>query len=154
MPGDELRRAANHLRARRYGEALSLLVSFLQRNPRSGNAWLLLSYALADSARKIEAVERALAINPANTYASQRLAELKSPRASQPPQSPSEIVRHPAGAGQPAEGGPPPMIGRPPSAAEELRPPRQPLRPPAPPLARQEAAPAERPLLAGAKQPP
>ena len=100
MSSDELRQAAELLRAGRRGEAEKVLVAFLSRRPDSDLGWLLLSYALVDPRQRLECAQRATKINPANERARKRLAELTT--AASTPSQPSSSAVKPRAASGPA----------------------------------------------------
>ncbi len=69
---EQLKRAADHLRAGQRGAALTLLSEYIQNRPDSDTAWYLISFALPDHDKKLKAVQRALKINPQNKLARAR----------------------------------------------------------------------------------
>src|SRR5688500_17606145 len=73
---DELAQAAALLRAERPGEARALLGELLRREPRSDQAWFLLSLAVDDPRQQRDCLQRALRLNPAHGPARERLAEM------------------------------------------------------------------------------
>lgn len=84
MVPEELRQAADHLRAGQHLAARKVLVRYLQRDPNSDIAWFLLSFAFADRAHKVDCLRRAVQINPANERARVRLQQLTAPAAGVP----------------------------------------------------------------------
>jgi hypothetical protein len=77
MASEQLLHAADLLREGQFDQARVVIAKFLQQDPESDDGWVLLSYAIADSKKKLECVQRALRINPGNQQAQERLAELK-----------------------------------------------------------------------------
>jgi hypothetical protein len=90
MAADELKQAASLIRAGRGGEARPILARFLQANPASEDGWLLLSMVLRDRQQRIDCLQRALRLNPANGVALERLAELQARAAEAKPESPAK----------------------------------------------------------------
>jgi hypothetical protein len=78
MASEQLSHAAELLREGQFDQARVIIAKFLQQNPKSDDGWVLLSFAIADSGKKLECVERALQINPENQQAQKRMAELKA----------------------------------------------------------------------------
>lgn len=85
MESEKLHHAADLLREGKFDEARVLIAKFLQQNPKSDDGWVLLSYAIADSEKKLECVQRALQINPENQQAQERMAELTVTSVGPPP---------------------------------------------------------------------
>ncbi len=69
--------AAQFLRAGDRERAFDLLSTHLQNAPKSDTAWYLMSFAAEEKAHKLDAVRRALAINPENQLAAERLGLLE-----------------------------------------------------------------------------
>jgi tetratricopeptide (TPR) repeat protein len=65
------------LRENRHPEAVPVLGQYLRINPQSEEGWFLLSFAIGDIEKKIEAIERLLEINPENDQAQERLKDLQ-----------------------------------------------------------------------------
>jgi hypothetical protein len=82
MLPDELRSAANLIRAGRGGEARPILARYVQAHPDSEQGWLLLSMVLRDHQQQMECLARVLSINPANGVALERMAQLRARTAS------------------------------------------------------------------------
>jgi hypothetical protein len=80
QPEDDLKRAADSIRAGDYGTARLILIETLRLYPDSEDGWLLLSYALQDTGEKLRCLDRVLHINPDNQLAQQRIAKLGSRR--------------------------------------------------------------------------
>lgn len=92
MSSDELRQAAELLRAGRRGDAERILIALVSRRPDSDMGWLLLSYALVDPRQRLECASRAAKLNPANERARKRLAELTTAARSVPPPPPGPSI--------------------------------------------------------------
>ncbi len=80
QPEDDLKRAAESIRAGDYGTARLILIETLRLYPNSEDGWLLLSYALEDTEEKLRCLERVLHINPDNQLAHHRIAKLAPSR--------------------------------------------------------------------------
>jgi hypothetical protein len=80
QPEDNLKRAADSIRAGDYGSARLILIETLRLHPNSEDGWLLLSYALEDTQEKLRCLERVLHINPDNQLAQHRIAKLAPSR--------------------------------------------------------------------------
>jgi len=65
--------------------AFALLVEALKADPNDADAWWLLSFAVAERDKQINAVRRVLRLSPGNPKANARLAKLESPAAEAPP---------------------------------------------------------------------
>jgi len=74
----DLRIAVEHLRAGRLQQAQALLARHVVQYPESDQGWFLLSFAVTDPKQQVECLQRALAVNPANTSAGVRLSRLRS----------------------------------------------------------------------------
>ena len=120
---EPLRQAAAWLQARKLAEARALLSRYLREHAESDQAWYLLSLAVTDPARQEDCLQRALRLNPANSAARERLAELQGPP---PPAAPEpEAILLPARRQTaPLQPPKPSMLPSPPTAATPL--PRQP----------------------------
>lgn len=75
-----LERALELLKAGHDREASTLLAQILRQDPNHERAWHMLSYALTDPNRQIFALQRVVAINPANRAAQSRLKRLTGER--------------------------------------------------------------------------
>jgi tetratricopeptide (TPR) repeat protein len=80
QPEDDLKRAADSIRAGDYGTARLILIETLRLHPNSEDGWLLLSYALEDTDEKLRCLDRVLHINPDNQLAQHRIAKLAPSR--------------------------------------------------------------------------
>lgn len=80
QPEDDLKRAADSIRAGDYGTARLILIETLRLYPNSEDGWLLLSYALEDTEEKLRCLERVLHINPDNQLAQHRISKLAPSR--------------------------------------------------------------------------
>lgn len=80
QPDDDLKRAADSIRAGDYGSARLILIETLRLHPNSEDGWLLLSYALEDPQEKLRCLERVLHINPNNQLAQHRIGKLTPSR--------------------------------------------------------------------------
>ncbi|MFP3855086.1 MAG: hypothetical protein ACLFWD_12420 [Anaerolineales bacterium] len=72
-----LQDAVEHLRSGRRVKARQLLIPYVQDHPRSDVGWYLLSFTLADQDQQRECLQRALAINPGNQKARERLLQFQ-----------------------------------------------------------------------------
>jgi hypothetical protein len=81
---NDLARAAAFLRDHHRNEARALLIDVVRREPRSDQAWFLLSLALDDPAQQRDCLRRALQLNPEHLHARRRLAELDVPQPASP----------------------------------------------------------------------
>ncbi len=89
-----------------------LLIQSLKADPHNDMAWLWLTHTVKDNVKRLEFVERALAINPDNTAAQQlKTRLLAQPTGSAPPVAPPPVTAapHAAAASQP-EPAPEPVI--------------------------------------------
>ena len=75
MP-EEIQQAVNLIRSKKNEVAVPVLAGYLQKNPRSEEAWYLLSFAVPDLEDKTESLEQVLKLNPNNEQAKKRLQEL------------------------------------------------------------------------------
>ncbi|MBC8509458.1 MAG: hypothetical protein H8D34_31800, partial [Chloroflexi bacterium] len=82
-----LQEAIELLRAKKPKEAFPVLAQYLRINPDSEEGWFLLSYAVQESDKKIDCIERVLKINPENMQARERLQKLRDII---PPEEPEE----------------------------------------------------------------
>jgi hypothetical protein len=73
--------------------ARKVLAAYLKENPTSDDGWLLLSLVTEDPKRQVQCLEKALALNPDNQRARQRLVKLKQPET--PPPDPHEVPTPP-----------------------------------------------------------
>lgn len=73
---DVLRTAADLLRSKDFDEAKRILVPYVHANPEADDAWFLLSFIPDDRELKIDAILRALKINPESKHARARLSKL------------------------------------------------------------------------------
>lgn len=71
-----LRKAIELIKAGDRQQASIILAQFIKSYPQNEQAWHLLSYAVKDQGQQIYALERALAINPANKHAKSRLMKI------------------------------------------------------------------------------
>lgn len=74
---DEVQAAVESLRAGERKQAVGALAVWLQKHPQDKMAWLWMAQAIEDPRRKLESVERALAIDPQDMHARQMMAVLK-----------------------------------------------------------------------------
>lgn len=106
-----LRRADELIRSGKSEFALPILIEYLRKNPRSEQGWLLLSLTIPERVRQIDSLRMVLKINPNNSIARSRLAQLKleagSPSA-QAPSAPEPVSVE----GQPKAQAPVPMKGQ------------------------------------------
>jgi peptide/nickel transport system permease protein len=72
-----LQLALEYLKEGRQDAAASILARILKRDPRNERAWHMLSYALQEREKQIYALERVLALNPANRAAAHHLRRLQ-----------------------------------------------------------------------------
>jgi hypothetical protein len=77
---DTLLQATRYIQNGDFKAAQSLLANYLRENPRSDQAWYLLSLSMETEERQIECLKRAVAFNPANAQAQNRLKQLIPPR--------------------------------------------------------------------------
>ena len=138
MLPEELRQAANLIRAGRSGEARPVLARYVQQHPDSEQGWLLLSMVLRERSQQIDCLKRVLQINPGNALARERLAQFQV-AGQAPPGAPSAPA-----AGRP---GPTPQAG-PSTPAAPVTPASQ---VPAKPAAPGPAAKADRPAMRAAQ---
>lgn len=75
---DPIRQAADLIRAGRRDEARPLLARFLQDNPDSVEAWLLMSMCISDRQRQIDCLNQVLRLQPDHALARSRVAKLTS----------------------------------------------------------------------------
>lgn len=73
---DVLLQAYTQIKAGNLPNARTLLGKFIRNNPNSERAWLLMSLAVAEPAQQRDCLQRVLLINPFNTDAQSRLAQL------------------------------------------------------------------------------
>lgn len=116
--------ALQYIQAGRLAEARALLANVVRQNPKSEQAWVLLSRTLTDPKQKTECLERVLRLNPNNAEALAALTALKP--SAPPPNTPSPSV-------------PPPLAKVSPFTTNDLGPELD--KPPAPPVARPVATP-------------
>jgi hypothetical protein len=86
-----LRRADDLIRSGKPEYAQPILLEFLRKNPGSEQGWLLLSLVMTERAKQIDSLQMVLRINPNNTIARSRLAQLKlelAPPPAPPPKKP------------------------------------------------------------------
>jgi len=76
--GENLNQAEEFLRAGRRQEARAVLIEHLRGEPRSAQAWWLMSFAVDDPDQKIECVQRVLQLHPDSAKARQRLLKLQT----------------------------------------------------------------------------
>lgn len=83
--------AYKFIRGGQFKAARQNLRQAIKNNPYSQRAWLLMSMAVTDAAQQQECLRRVLSLNPNNTEAQQRLAQLQSVEtiAPEPPQAES-----------------------------------------------------------------
>ena len=74
-----LQRAAAYLQAGKPQLARPLLIEVVRQQPKSEEAWWLLSQAVTEQQQKIDCLQRVLRINPGNVEAQKRLRLLLSP---------------------------------------------------------------------------
>lgn len=74
---DALVHAAQLIRRGNKKQAKKTLDAVLAGNPRSSSGWFLSAFVTDDRAKKIEALERAVALNPRHVEARRRLAALR-----------------------------------------------------------------------------
>lgn len=124
MVADELRQAANLIRAGRGGEARPILARFLQANPASEDGWLLLSMVLRDRRQQMDCLERVLRLNPQNGVALERMAQMRARAAAAGSQAsapaPADRAAPPAPAFTSEAVVPPALPGPSPDEDEEL----------------------------------
>jgi hypothetical protein len=77
---DTLHQATQSIQKGDFNAAQSLLANYLRANPRSDQAWYLLSLCMQTEEHQIDCLQRAVALNPANTQAQYQLKQLISPR--------------------------------------------------------------------------
>jgi hypothetical protein len=77
---ETLKQASQHIQSGDFKTARTMLANYLRENPRSDQAWYLLGLCMESEERQIECLERAVNLNPSNTQAQNRLAQLKHPR--------------------------------------------------------------------------
>jgi hypothetical protein len=90
-----LRQAARLITRGELASARKVLAAYLKMHPSSDDAWLLLSLAVVDPVRQVQCLEKALAINPENQRARQRLKSIRRaphPKQSKPPASTDKPV--------------------------------------------------------------
>jgi pimeloyl-ACP methyl ester carboxylesterase len=81
----ELDQAWGYIQAELPDQAQPILIRIVRQNPKSDMAWYMLSFVLSERNQQIYALQRALALNPGNTGAEQRLEQLIAEIASPPP---------------------------------------------------------------------
>jgi hypothetical protein len=81
---ESLKESARYITQGDVASARTLLAAYLKENPSSDDGWLLLSLAVEDPARQVQCLKKALALNPENNRAKQRLASLMEPEAPKP----------------------------------------------------------------------
>jgi hypothetical protein len=77
---ETLHQAIQYIQDGNFKTARTLLANFLRENPRSDQAWYLLSQSVESEDRQIECLKRAVSLNPSNTQAQNRLAQLMHPK--------------------------------------------------------------------------
>jgi hypothetical protein len=77
---ETLHQAGQYIQSGDFKSAQTLLANFLRENPHSDQAWYLLSLSMENEDRQIECLKRAVSLNPSNTQAQYRLAQLIHPR--------------------------------------------------------------------------
>ena len=80
-----LRRADDLIRTGKPEYAQPILIEFLRQNPRSEQGWLLLSLAVQERDKQMDSLQMVLRINPNNSIARSRLAQLKMEADPPPP---------------------------------------------------------------------
>ena len=83
---DPIGNAADFIRAKDYEGALGILIPYLRQNPKSEDGWYLISFAIPDRDKKIEALNQLLNLNPENAQAQKRLQKLETPKTRPPAQ--------------------------------------------------------------------
>ena len=80
MPNDEdtIRKAADLIRVGRREEARPLLARYLQANPDSVDAWMLMSMCISDRQRQVDCLRQVIRIQPDHSLAQSRLVKLLS----------------------------------------------------------------------------
>src|SRR3990170_1213783 len=80
MPNDEdtIRTAADLIRVGRREEARPLLARYLQANPDSVDAWMLMSMCISDRQRQVDCLRQVIRIQPDHSLAQSRLVKLLS----------------------------------------------------------------------------
>lgn len=80
MPNDEdtIRKAADLIRVGRREEAQPLLARYLQTNPDSVDAWMLMSMCISDRQRQVDCLRQVIRIQPDHSLAQSRLVKLLS----------------------------------------------------------------------------
>ncbi len=80
MPNDEdtIRKAADLIRVGRREEARPLLARYLQANPNSVDAWMLMSMCISDRQRQVDCLRQVIRIHPDHSLAQSRLVKLLS----------------------------------------------------------------------------
>jgi hypothetical protein len=107
-----LRQAAKLITGGELTSARKVLAAYLKLHPDSDDAWLLLSLAVEDPVRQVQCLEKALAINPENQRARQRLKSIRRvphPKQSKPATSTEKPVP-PFGEKEKPQAWPPPSI--------------------------------------------
>jgi hypothetical protein len=75
---DPIRKVADLIRMGRREEARPILARFLQSNPDSANAWMLMSMCISDRQRQVDCLRQVLRIQPDHSLAQSRLTKLLS----------------------------------------------------------------------------
>ena len=117
---DPLAEASRLLATGRYDEARTALVTYLRTNSASDHAWYLLSVAVSDPAQQRDCLMRALALNPNNSSARERLAELRGEPPSPPTERPARSLSGLTSAPRPSTYTPPPEPNPKPAPWEEV----------------------------------
>jgi len=80
MPNDEdtIRKAADLIRVGRREEARPLLARYLQANPDSVDAWMLMSMCISDRQQQVDCLRQVIRIHPDHSLAQSRLVKLLS----------------------------------------------------------------------------
>ncbi len=73
---DALKRAAALIKQGEKGQASQVLRAVLRENPRSVEAWWMLSYTFDSPEKAVQALERAVSLDPAHEPSNKRLAKL------------------------------------------------------------------------------
>ena len=90
-----LRRADDLIRTGKPEYAQPILIEFLRQYPRSEQGWLLLSLAVYERDKQMDSLQMVLRLNPNNSIARSRLAQLKMEAAQPPLLKKSEIKSTP-----------------------------------------------------------
>ncbi|MGB7538972.1 MAG: hypothetical protein WBM17_10560 [Anaerolineales bacterium] len=150
-PADALTAATQMVKNGRLDQARETLMLYLMKNPSSEQAWLLMSYVLADPVKQKDCLERVLKINPNNTVAQSKLARLLGRRTEElfkrPPHPPAP-VSEPALEPEPgSEPKPEPEPVTPPETKAAAVPPPEPIRPVEKPVFERTPAPRPEPII-------